>query len=530
MRNLVDIYVRLSDEDRDKRCITDESESIQNQKSMLIKYCIEQGWQIYNIYCDEDYSGADKNRPAFNQMIKDCEAGKVDIVLCKTQSRFSRDMEIIEHYLHGKFIEWNIRFVSIVDHADTSVVGNKKSRQINGLVNEWYLEDLSDNIRRTLRHKQEKGEFCCPYPPYGYKLDPEDKHHFVIDPPAVNVVKSIFEMYKQGMGYIRIAKALNEKKIPSPAVYKEMQGLNYRNPNAESVSSRQWKDNTIYTILRNEVYTGKMIQGKSKNVSYKNKKRIKLPKEQWIVVDGTHEPIIDENLWNDVLDQRKNRRGAGDKQFQCSDSEVNPLRGIVYCKECGSSMWRSSYQCAEARNKYYRCRTVKNSEGVCDNVYSVRQDTIESVVLQEIQNLVENLLDEKQIAVNAKNPYEDRLKLARAEKKNKEKEVEKLRSDSVYLYRDKINGVINDSQFQMLNESFNDEIAKCNDRIKVLGEEIAVLENKMCNQLTKEEILSKYKNVEKLDYELLHELIDKICIGKLDKETKTREIEIYWKF
>ena len=238
MRNLVDIYVRLSDEDRDKRCITDESESIQNQKSMLINYCIEQDWQIYNIYCDEDYSGADKNRPAFNQMIKDCEAGKVDIVLCKTQSRFSRDMEVIEHYLHGKFIEWNIRFVSIVDHADTSVVGNKKSRQINGLVNEWYLEDLSDNIRRMLRHKNEKGEFCCPYPPYGYKLDPEDKHHFVIDPPAANVVKSIFEMYKQGMGYIRIAKTLNEKKIPSPAVYKEMQGLNYRNPNAESVSSR----------------------------------------------------------------------------------------------------------------------------------------------------------------------------------------------------------------------------------------------------------------------------------------------------
>lgn len=200
MRNLTDIYVRLSDEDRDKRCAIDESESIQNQKSMLINYCIEQGWKIHNIYCDEDYSGADRNRPAFNQMLKDCEEGKVDIVLCKTQSRFSRDMEMIEKYIHGKFLEWNVRFVSIIDHADTNVAGNKKARQINGLINEWYLEDLSDNIRRTLHHKKIKGEYCCPYAPYGYKLNPEDKHKFIIDPPAAEVVKSIFEMYKQGMG------------------------------------------------------------------------------------------------------------------------------------------------------------------------------------------------------------------------------------------------------------------------------------------------------------------------------------------
>ena len=531
MRDLVDIYVRLSDEDRDKRCAADESESIQNQKSMLINYCIEQGWQIHNIYCDEDYSGADKNRPAFKQMIKDCEERKVDIVLCKTQSRFSRDMEVIEHYLHGKFLEWNIRFVSIVDNADTANKGNKKSRQINGLVNEWYLEDLSDNIRRTLRHKKEKGEYCCPYAPYGYKLDPEDKHHFIIDVPAANVVRSIFEMYRQGMGYIRIAKVLNEKQIPPPCVYKEMQGLNYRNPNAESITSRQWKDNTIYYILHQEVYTGKMVQGKSKNVSYKNKKRIKLPKDQWIVIPDMHEPIIDENLWDDVREQMKSRRGSGDKQFKCSESEINPLRGIIFCKECGASMWRMSYQGSGGRRyKYYRCRTVKNSEGLCDNVDSIRQDDIEKAVLKEIRNMVNSIFDEDQIELDIRNSSNDRLKLTIAEKKKKEKEMEKLKSDSMHLYRDKIDGVINNSQFLMLNESFNEEIARCSGRIKTLDEEIDVLKNKIDTQLTKEEILSKYKDVKKLDYELVHELIDKICVGEMDKETKTRGFEIIWKF
>lgn len=528
MRNLTDIYVRLSDEDRDKRCKQDESESIQNQKSMLINYCIEQGWQINNIYCDEDYSGADKNRPAFNQMIKDCEERKVDIVLCKTQSRFSRDMEVIEHYLHGKFLEWNIRFVSIVDNADTANKGNKKSRQINGLVNEWYLEDLSDNIRRTLRHKKEKGEYCCPYAPYGYKLDPEDKHHFIVDVPAANVVRSIFEMYRQGMGYIRIAKVLNEKQIPPPCVYKEMQGLNYRNPNAERITSRQWKDNTIYYILRQEVYTGKMVQGKSKNVSYKNKKRIKLPKDQWIVIPDMHEPIIDENLWNDVHEQMKSRIGTGDKQFKCSDSEINPLRGIIFCKECGASMWRMSYQCADKRYKYYRCRTVKNSEGLCGNVHSIRQLDLENLILREAQRLSGFYFDETQI--NLQQKQSNRISAIEDEQKQIEKEIAKLQNSSVQLYKDKLSGLINDDQFKLLNDNFNEEINRYNERLELIEKELERLSGEKQSKLSREAILSKYKNTKKLTFELVHELIEGVYVGKINPKTKEREIEIHWKF
>lgn len=527
MRNLTDIYVRLSDEDRDKRCKQDESESIQNQKSMLINYCIEQGWQINNIYCDEDYSGADKNRPAFNQMIKDCEERKVDIVLCKTQSRFSRDMEVIEHYLHGKFLEWNIRFVSIVDNADTANKGNKKSRQINGLVNEWYLEDLSDNIRRTLRHKKEKGEYCCPYAPYGYKLDPEDKHHFIVDVPAANVVRSIFEMYRQGMGYIRIAKVLNEKQIPPPCVYKEMQGLNYRNPNAERITSRQWKDNTIYYILRQEVYTGKMVQGKSKNVSYKNKKRIKLPKDQWIVIPDMHEPIIDENLWNDVHEQMKSRIGTGDKQFKCSDSEINPLRGIIFCKECGASMWRMSYQCADKRYKYYRCRTVKNSEGLCGNVHSIRQLDLENLILREAQRLSGFYFDETQI--NLQQKQSNRISAIEDEQKQIEKKIAKLQNSSVQLYKDKLSGLINDDQFKLLNDNFNEEINRYNERLELIEKELERLSGEKQSKLSREAILSKYKNTKKLTFELVHELIEGVYVGEINPETKEREIEIHWK-
>lgn len=527
MRNLTDIYVRLSDEDRDKRCKQDESESIQNQKSMLINYCIEQGWQIHNILCDEDYSGADRERPAFNQMLRDCEQGKVDIVLCKTQSRFSRDMEIVEKYIHGKFLEWNVRFVSIVDHADTSVAGNKKARQINGLINEWYLEDLSDNIRRTLKHKKLKGEYCCPYAPYGYKLNPNDKHKFIIDHPAAEVVKSIFEMYKQGMGYMRIAKTLNEKQIPPPAVYKEMQGLNYRNPNAENTASRQWRDSSIYYILRQEVYTGAVVQGKSKNLSYKNKKRVKLPKSEWIVVPDMHEPIIDADLWDAVQNLLKSRQG-NDKQFKSASKEINPLRGIVHCKECGSGMWRMSYQSGENRYKYYRCRTVKNSEGICDNINSIRQIDLEDLILKELQKLSGTYFDETQISLHQK--HSNRISAIEEEKKQLEKKIAKIQNNSVQLYKDKLSGLINDEQFKLLNDNFNSEVNQHNNRLELVEKEIERLSGEKQTSLSREAILSKYKNTEKLTFELVHELIEGVYVGKINPETKEREIEIHWKF
>lgn len=525
MGKITDIYVRLSDEDRDKRNAEDESESIQNQKSMLINYCIEQGWEINRILCDEDYSGADRERPAFNQLLKDCEERKIDIVLCKTQSRFSRDMEIVEKYIHGKFLEWNIRFVSVVDHADTDVAGNKKARQINGLINEWYLEDLSDNIRKTLYHKKIKGEYCCPYAPYGYKLDPEDKHHFVIDPPAAEVVRSIFEMYKCGMGYIRIAKELNMRQIPPPGVYKAMQGINYKNPNSQGASSKQWRDSSVRYILHHEVYTGAVIQGKSKNLSYKNKKRIKLPENEWIIVHGMHEPIIDEELWKEVqslIDQHRVKT----KKFKEDDTcEINPLRGLVFCKECGAGMWRMSYKCADTRYKYYRCRTVKNSDGICSNSDSIRQITIETAIVNELNILINKFLDPDMIDI--KNTQQEREVSVQQEISQTQKRLERVKANSVQLYKDKLNGLITSEQFKILNDAFSDEINQMKKRKEMLGVELIREKHDKCEKI---DVVEKYQNVEKLNFELAHELIDGIYIGCKDPLTEERKIEIHWKF
>ena len=247
----VALYCRLSEEDRNKQFETDDSESIQNQKSMLTQYADTHGWEIYDIYSDDDYAGADRRRPEFNRLLNDAEAHKFDIVLCKTQSRFTRELELVEKYIHGLFPMWGIRFVSIVDNADTAVKGNKKSRQINGLVNEWYLEDMSENIKSVLTNRRMNGLHIGAFALYGYKKDPDQKGHLIIDEEAADVVREVFTLFSQGYGKTAIARMLNDRGIPNPTEYKRLHGLRYQQPKRKN--STLWKYFAISDMLTNEI-------------------------------------------------------------------------------------------------------------------------------------------------------------------------------------------------------------------------------------------------------------------------------------
>ena len=292
------IYCRLSEEDRNKALETDDSNSIQNQKSMLLQYAMEQGWDVYNIYSDDDYTGADRKRPEFNRLLEDAKNRRFDIVLCKTQSRFTRELELVEKYIHGLFPVWGIRFVSIVDNADTANKGNKKSRQINGLVNEWYLEDMSDNIRSVLTNRRQNGFHIGAFAPYGYRKDPEQKGRLLIDEEAASVVREVFTLFAKGCGKTAIARMLNDRGVPNPTEYKRLHGLRYQQPKQKI--STLWKYFSIADMLSNEVYIGNMVQGRYGSVSYKTKQNKPRPKSDWYVVKGTHEAIIDPVLWNSV--------------------------------------------------------------------------------------------------------------------------------------------------------------------------------------------------------------------------------------
>lgn len=518
------LYVRLSDEDRIKKNMSDESESIQNQKLMLIGFCVEHGWNNYKVYCDEDYSGADRNRPAFNQMIRDCENGLVESVICKTQSRFSRDMEIIEKYIHGKFLEWNIRFIGLVDNADTSLIGNKKSRQINGLVNEWYLEDLSDNIRKTLKIKHRNGQYTGSFAPYGYLIDPNNKNHLVIDPVASEVIKDIFNMYISGMGYIKIAKELNSRGIPSPTEYKKINGSKYCNSQYAkgTLRSKLWTESTIYRILRREVYTGTLVQGKTESISYKNKKRRYKPENQWIKVRNTHEPIIDVETWNKVSELR-NHKGRCDK----FSGEMYSLSKKVYCKECKSTMWKMSYRLTNGRYNYLRCKTVKISNGKCNNTSSIRLDDLENAVLSEINNLLQNFYNPKFIKIDKNSNMDIKKSRLEIEKQKLLNIKNKKESYMLKLYEDKLEGHITEEQFKIYNSKFSDELHLTNHRIENINKEISNCNYNTYNDF--ENVIKGYKKISKLTREIVDEFIEAIYVGTTDKNNE-RLIDIKWKF
>lgn len=257
------VYARLSKEDEEKRI---ESESIQNQKSILVRYALERGWAVYQIYCDEDYSGAGRLRPEFQPNAGGRAAGAVSGNSLQEPSRFSPEHELDEKYIHGLFPLWGIRFIAVSDNADTQDRGNKKARQINGLINEWYLEDLSENVRMVLDLKRREGQYIGAVPLYGYRKDPTDRNRLLVDPPAAAVVRRIFLWSMEGRGSQEIARLLNREGTPSPACYRSGEKLD-----------GLWNKTTVWRILRNEMYTGVMIQGRRKKVSYKSRELLDVP-------------------------------------------------------------------------------------------------------------------------------------------------------------------------------------------------------------------------------------------------------------
>ncbi len=296
------LYCRLSVEDGGG----EESESIRNQRLLLIAYAQKNGWEIYDIYEDEDYSGLREDRPAFCRMLEEAKQKRFDIILCKTQSRFTRSAVTAEQYLHEKFPLWGVRFVSVVDGVDTAKKENKKARQINSLVNEWYCEELSENIRSVLRKKMELGQYLGNYAPYGYEKDPEDRHRLVILEEEAGVVESIARLYLSGLSCKKIAERLNFEKIPTPSQQKKKRGQDLGRKPCEG-----WGAGTVRKILKNPVYIGHMVQGREQKVSYKSKKTAEVPKEKWVVVENTHQGILSKKTFEKIQRKLEKNRRSG---------------------------------------------------------------------------------------------------------------------------------------------------------------------------------------------------------------------------
>ena len=515
----VAIYCRLSDEDHDKQSSFDDSGSIQNQKAMLIKHASRNGWTIYNIYSDDDYTGTDRNRPEFNRLINDAKSRKFDIVLCKSQSRFTRELELVEEYINGLFPRIGIRFVSLVDNADTENKGNKKARQINGLVNEWFLEELSENIRSVLTSRREQGYHIGSFAPYGYMKDPEEKGHLVVDPEAACIVRKIFDLYLSGNGKHVIARMLNEAGVPNPTEYKRLHGM-VRNKNKQS--SPLWGYFTVSSILSNEVYIGHMIQGKTGVGSYKTQEVVTYPQEQWIVVRDTHEPIIDQNTW-DKVQKLISEKAPSKAQKQPEGIFARKVR----CIHCGSRM----HGVKNGNKRGFKCERHALSHDACPGAYiSLRK--LERIVAAELYVMSQELLDEEALE-HGFDPFPELtvLKQENEREMNRlEKQIAQHHSAIRSLYMSKVQGGITEIDYIDQISTISTEKNKMENRVAQLTEQNMQIDQTLSGYSNRKLLIRQYLETKSLTKEMVTVLIDHILVGRRDPITKETPVEIHWNF
>ena len=500
------VYLRLSKEDLAKT--RSESESIQNQRALLLDYAAKQGWTVHEIYCDEDYSGADSLRPDFNRMIEAAKEKKFQIILCKSQSRFTRDMELVEKYIHGLFPLWGIRFIAVADNADTEIKGNKKARQINGLVNEWYLEDLSENIRMVFDLKRREGQYIGGSPLYGYRKDPAHRSRLIPDPQAAAVVRQIFRWALKGMGRQAIAQKLNDLGVPNPSRYKAEQGLVCNHP----ARSPLWSKTTVWRILRNEMYTGVMVQGRTQKVSYKSSATRAMPPHRWYRVEGTHSAIVDAASFRAV------QQGLSLRRRSTVPGEAHPLSALVKCLDCGRSLIKTSNGRREKGQVFYlRCGTYAHSgqQKRCSR-HSVRLDRLTGLVCQRLLHHIRGSgLEDLRPPPAPDNSGQNR------ERRTLTRQLERHHAALRNLYLDKVSGLLSEAQFRELSTSLSQE----KDRLETL---LAALEAPPSSALSP--ALSDILTPAAIPQGLLALLVEKIEVGERNPDTGEQAVVITWKF
>lgn len=296
-------YIRLSREDGDKA----ESDSIANQRELLRMYAENHAELILKeFYIDDGYSGTDFSRPAFQRMMRDVESGKIDCILVKDLSRFGRDYIETGRYLERYFPEKGIRFIAVADQIDSLERAYDLFLPLKNILNEQYARDISEKVHVTMRNKQKRGKFIGAFAAYGYRKDPEDKNHLLIDEKAAVVVRRIFKDYLEGKEIREIVRKLNAEKIPSPSAYKKQNGQKFRN--GKNISEEQpWTYSGVCRILHSELYTGAMVQGKKEQ--YMHRRQRQRRPEEWIIVRGTHEAVIEPELWKMVQSKLRERAG-----------------------------------------------------------------------------------------------------------------------------------------------------------------------------------------------------------------------------
>ena len=451
------LYIRLSKEDENEG----PSESVTNQKSLLDEFVKKHRLAVYDVYVDDGWSGTNFDRPDFQRMIGDIEAGKVNMVITKDLSRLGRDYIMTGHYMERYFPEKRVRYISLLDGIDTGVESTANDiTPFRAIMNDMYAKDISRKIKSVKRDKQRKGQFIGGKPVYGYRMHPTEKNKIVVDEEAAVVVRRIFAMALDGMSCRKIAAKLNKEGVPTPAAYA---GLPVPNPGPYT---GLWSSERISEMLQNETYIGNMVQGRSVKISYKSKKCLKQDRENWVVVEGTHEPLIDTETFHKVRMLVDSRRHTRSRTYDFL------LKGMIFCHECGYPLAVLNRKNAAGEDVlYFVCRTYQRftRAGVC-TCHSIKEKTVTDAVIAKAREVCEACLNPRELLPMAQEAVEQAQKENAPENEMQaiQNKIDSLTANLDKMYMDRLSGLLAETDFERIYQRVKMERAALEDKLEAL--------------------------------------------------------------
>ena len=520
------LYPRLSHEDE----LQGERNSISNQKRILETYAKQNGFTNLRWYTDDGYSGANFQRPGFQAMLADIEAGKVGTVIVKDMSRLGRNYLQVGMYTEMIFPQKNVRFIAINDGVD-SAQGENDFAPLRNIFNEWLVRDTSKKIKAVKRSKGMSGKPITSKPVYGYLMDKDE--NFIIDEEAAPVVRQIYSLCLAGNGPTKIARMLTEQQIPTPGTleYRRTGSTRRYHPGYEC----KWATNTVAHILENREYTGCLVNFKTEKPSYKLKHSVENPPEKQAIFENHHEPVIDRETWERVQELRKQRKRPN------RYDEVGLFSGILFCADCGSVMYQQRYQTDKRKQDCYICGSYKKRTRDC-TAHFIRTDLLTAGVTENLRKITSYAAKhEARFMKLLVEQNEDGGRRRNAAKKREletaQKRISELSAIFKRLYEDSVTGRISDERFSELSADYEAEQKELKERAAGLQEELSKAQEATENAEKFMKVVRKHTSFEELTPTLLREFVEKIVIhesvaldGKRRGKLRRQEIEIYYSF
>lgn len=516
------LYCRLSHDDG----LQGDSNSIVNQKAMLTEYAKQKHYSNLKILVDDGYSGTNFDRPAFIELIELVESEQVERIIVKDMSRLGRDYLRVGMYTDIVFPEHDIHFIAVNDGVDSISGVSNDFVPIRNLFNEFHARDTARKVKASMAHKGNSGEYLTTNPPFGYMKNPNNPKEWIIDKPAAEVVRHIFNLCIAGKGPTQIAKQLKSEKVLNPTVYWQMRGLTTNNK--ASANQYHWTTETVKRMLEKMEYLGHMVNFKTYRKSYKSRTKLDNPRENWIIYENAHDAIVTAEQFDRVQELRKNKRR------NTKSGKTSLFSGLLECNDCGAKLYFCTSKHFESKQDHFVCSNYKSNTGTC-SAHFIRDEVINRIVLEHMQNVLlfaqqfeqafVRMVSEKSIDER----HDEIAKMKHTLQKHNRR-IEELDRLFKRIYEDNVSSKISDERFAKLSGEYESEQNDLQLEVTRLETEVTIGEEKAVNIEQFLATVRRYTEITELTPTIVNEFISKIVIHAPDKSSGKRkqEVDIYY--